>query len=395
MSLNETVSAERIHISLFGLRNAGKSSLVNALTGQSLAVVSPVKGTTTDPVKKAMELLPLGPVLLTDTPGLDDEGELGTQRVEKAKQTLAHTDITLHVVDAAQGLTDLDEAMLAQYRDRGLPYLLVMNKADLLPDVPPDTGDTIYVSAATGQGIAALKERLGAFLPRLQKEKHLLADLVQPGDTVVLVIPIDRSAPKGRLILPQQMVLRELLDVHCSALCCQPEELSGVLGSLREPPRLVVTDSQAFARVAPQVPDSVPLTSFSILFARYKGSLPLQLAGAKALGTLRDGDTVVIAEGCTHHRQCGDIGTEKLPAWIRAFSGAEPTFRFTSGGEFPQDLTGVRLVVHCGGCMLNEKEMQSRLTRAAAQGVLVVNYGLAIAHMHGLLARAVEPVTEE
>ena len=394
MSLNETVSAERIHISLFGLRNAGKSSLVNALTGQSLAVVSPVKGTTTDPVKKAMELLPLGPVLLTDTPGLDDSGDLGTQRVEKAKQTLAHTDIALHVVDAAQGLTDLDEAMLAQYRDRDLPYLLVMNKADLLPTLPPDTDDTVYVSAVAGQGIRTLKERLGAFLPRLQREKHLLADLIDPGDTVVLVIPIDASAPKGRLILPQQMVLRELLDFHCSALCCQPEELTGVLKSLREPPRLVVTDSQAFARVAPQVPQHVPLTSFSILFARYKGNLQQQLAGAKALETLRDGDVVLIAEGCTHHRQCGDIGTEKLPAWIRAFSKANPAFRFTSGGEFPTDLSGVRLVVHCGGCMLNEKEMQSRLSRAAAQGVPVVNYGLAIAHMHGLLERAVAPVTE-
>ena len=393
MSLNDTVSAERVHITLFGLRNAGKSSLINALTGQPLAVVSPIKGTTTDPVKKAMELLPLGPVLLTDTPGLDDSGDLGAQRVEKAKGALSHTDIALHVVDAAQGLTASDEAMLAQYRDRGLPYLLVMNKADLLETVPPDTDDTRFVSAATGQGIAALKERLGALAPRLQKEKKLLADLVDPGDTVVLVIPIDASAPKGRLILPQQMVLRELLDVHCSALCCQPEELTGVLGGLREPPRLVVTDSQAFARVAPQVPDSVPLTSFSILFARYKGNLQQQLAGARTLETLQTGDAVLIAEGCTHHRQCGDIGTEKIPAWIRAFSGAKPTFRFTSGGEFPADLTGVRLVVHCGGCMLNEQEMQSRLSRAAAQGVPVVNYGMAIAHMHGLLKRAVEPVT--
>ncbi len=392
MSLNETVSAERVHISLFGLRNAGKSSLVNALTGQSLAVVSPVKGTTTDPVKKAMELLPLGPVLLTDTPGLDDAGDLGALRVEKAKQTLAHTDIALHVVDAAAGLTALDKAMLAQYKARKLPYLLVMNKADLLPDVPPDSGDTLYVSAATGQGIAALKERLGAFAKALHNEKRLIADLVQPGDTVILVIPIDRSAPKGRLILPQQQVLRELLDCHCTALCCQPEELPGVLQNLRVPPRLVVTDSQAFARVAPTVPDSVALTSFSILFARYKGNLQAQLQGAAALSALRDGDTVLIAEGCTHHRQCGDIGTEKLPKWIRQFSGAEPQFRFTSGGEFPADLSGVRLVVHCGGCMLNEQEMRHRLALAASQGVPVVNYGMAIAHMNGILARAVRPL---
>ncbi len=392
MSLNETVSAERVHISLFGLRNAGKSSLVNALTGQSLAVVSPVKGTTTDPVKKAMELLPLGPVLLTDTPGLDDAGDLGALRVEKAKGTLAHTDIALHVVDALAGLTALDEAMLAQYKARKLPYLLVMNKADLLPDVPPDSGDTLYVSAATGQGIDKLKERLGAFAKTLHNEKRLIADLVDPGDTVVLVIPIDRSAPKGRLILPQQQVLRELLDCHCTALCCQPEDLPGVLHSLRVPPRLVVTDSQAFARVAPMVPDAVALTSFSILFARYKGNLQAQLQGAAALSALRDGDTVLIAEGCTHHRQCGDIGTEKLPAWIRQFSGAEPQFRFTSGGDFPADLSGVRLVVHCGGCMLNEQEMRHRLALAAQQGVPVVNYGMAIAHMHGILARAVRPL---
>ncbi len=392
MSLNETVSAERVHISLFGLRNAGKSSLVNALTGQSLAVVSPVKGTTTDPVKKAMELLPLGPVLLTDTPGLDDAGDLGALRVEKAKQTLAHTDIALHVVDAVAGLSALDEAMLAQYKARKLPYLLVMNKADLLPDVPPDTGDTLYVSAATGQGISALKERLGAFAKALHNEKRLIADLVDPGDTVILVIPIDRSAPKGRLILPQQQVLRELLDCHCTALCCQPEELPGVLKNLRVPPRLVVTDSQAFARVAPMVPDSVALTSFSILFARYKGSLQAQLQGAAALSALHDGDTVLIAEGCTHHRQCGDIGTEKLPKWIRQFSGAEPRFRFTSGGEFPTDLSGVRLVVHCGGCMLNEQEMRHRLALAASQGVPVVNYGMAIARMNGILARAVRPL---
>ena len=393
MSLNETVSAERVHITLFGLRNAGKSSLANALTGQDLAVVSPVKGTTTDPVKKAMELLPLGPVLLTDTPGLDDAGDLGAKRVQKAAAALAHTDLALHVIDASAGPSPLDDAMLRQYRERGLPYLCVMNKADLLPVWPEDTEDTIFVSAATGQGIDRLKQRLGAFAPQLQKEKRLIADLVAPGDCVVLVIPIDASAPKGRLILPQQQVLRELLDVHCSALCCQPEELSGVLSALRVPPRLVVTDSQAFSRVAPQVPREVPLTSFSILFARYKGSLPQQLAGAKTLETLQDGDAVLIAEGCTHHRQCGDIGTEKLPAWIRAFSGSNPAFRFTSGGDFPTDLSGVKLVVHCGGCMLNEQEMQSRLQRAEAQGVPVVNYGLAIAHMHGLLGRAVRPVT--
>ena len=394
MSLNDTVSAERIHITLFGLRNAGKSSLVNALTGQPLAVVSPIKGTTTDPVKKAMELLPLGPVLLTDTPGLDDEGDLGAKRVQKAAAALARTDLALHIVDAAAGLTPLDDAMLARYREKAIPFLCVMNKADLLPVWPEDSDDTLYISAATGQGVEKLKRRLGAFAPQLQKEKRLIADLVRPGDTVVLVIPIDASAPKGRLILPQQQVLRELLDAHCSAVCCQPAEVAGVLKNLREPPRLVVTDSQAFARVAPLVPEEIALTSFSILFARYKGNLAQQLAGTKALSALRDGDTVLIAEGCTHHRQCGDIGTEKLPAWIRSFTGAQPRFCFTSGGEFPEDLSGVRLVVHCGGCMLNEREMQSRLSRAAAQGVPVVNYGMAIAHMNGILARAVRPVME-
>ena len=390
MSLNETVSAERVHISFFGLRNAGKSSLVNAVTGQALSIVSDTKGTTTDPVKKAMELLPLGPVLITDTPGLDDEGALGALRVKKAKETLARTDIAVLVTDASQPESALEKELLALFKEKNLPYLIAKNKADLLQSRPPVGENEIYVSALTGENVSAFKERLAGFA-KTKKEKYLLADLLKPGDTALLVIPIDASAPKGRLILPQQQTLRELLDLHCTAIACQPEEVAAALAALQKPPQLVVTDSQVFGRVAKDVPACVPLTSFSILFARYKGELTALVNGAKRLGTLQTGDRVLIAEGCTHHRQCGDIGTQKLPAWIRAHCGAQPDFSFCSGTEFPDDLASYALIVHCGGCMLNETEMRARLQKAADAGVPVVNYGVAIAEMHGILKRSLSP----
>ncbi len=389
MSLNETVSAERVHIGFFGMRNAGKSSVVNALTGQELSVVSPIKGTTTDPVKKAMELLPLGPVVIVDTPGIDDEGELGEKRVKKAKEILAKIDIAVLVVDALKGLSAREKALIGVFKEKKLPWVAAYNKADLL-NARED--GVFYVSAKTGEGIEALKEKLGDFAKALHTDKTVLQGLVSPGDTVVLVIPIDASAPKGRIILPQQQVLRELLDLGAYALCAQPEGLAAALEGLKKPPRLVITDSQAFGRVANIVPESVPLTSFSILFARYKGELRQLLAGAETLKHLRTGDKVLISEGCTHHRQCGDIGTVKLPAWIREYTGAQPSFAFTSGGEFPEDLSPYRLVIHCGGCMLTETQMKARLAAAAAANVPALNYGMAIAAMHGILDRAMRPL---
>ena len=342
-----------------------------------------------------MELLPLGPVVILDTPGYDDAGELGSLRVEKTNEVLTKTDIAVLVYDAAQGMTEDDRELLQKIRDRKLPCILAANKCDLLPDRALEEKEALPVSALTGEGIHTLKERLADLGRAVKKEKYLLKDLVEPGDTVILVIPIDESAPKGRIILPQQQTLRELLDLHCSALCVQVEELSGVLETLKTPPRLVVTDSQAFGRVSPLVPDEIPLTSFSILFARYKGQLKTLAAGAKALSQLKDGDTVLISEGCTHHRQCNDIGTVKLPGWVRKYSGANPEFRFTSGGEFPEDLSEIRLVIHCGGCMLNEAAMQHRMAVAQAAGVPMVNYGVAIAEMHGLLKRSLEPFVNE
>ena len=391
MSLNDTVSAERVHIGFFGMRNAGKSSLVNAVTGQAMSVVSDVKGTTTDPVKKAMELLPLGPVLITDTPGLDDEGELGELRIQKAKQILAQTDIAVLVIDGSAGLSPEDEALLSLFKERKLPYLVAFNKADLLAERQELPADALYVSAATGEGIHALKERLGGFAQALQNPKRLVADLFSPGDMAVLVVPVDEAAPKGRLILPQQQVMRDLLDAHCAFAVCQDTELRETLAFLARPPKLVITDSQAFGRVAKVVPEEILLTSFSILFARYKGDLPLLVRGAAQLSRLKEGDRVLISEGCTHHRQCGDIGTVKLPGWIEAYTGVKPEYAFTSGGEFPEDLSPYALVVHCGGCMLNGKEMEARLRRSADAGVPVVNYGVAIAQMHGILERSLRP----
>ena len=387
MGLNDTVSAERIHIGFFGMRNAGKSSLVNAVTGQELAVVSDVKGTTTDPVKKAMELLPLGPVVIIDTPGIDDEGELGELRIKKAKQTLAQTDIAILVVDSQVGLSDKDNELIAEFTKRNTPYIIAYNKSDL-STVSTD-GNSISVSAKENININELKERIASLSKSAKSEKHIVSDLINKGDTVVLVIPIDESAPKGRLILPQQQTIRDVLDSGCTAICCRDTELVQTLGSLSKKPSLVITDSQAFGRVSKHVPDDIPLTSFSILFARYKGDLARVVSGASMLSKIKDGDKILIAEGCTHHRQCNDIGTVKMPRWIEEFSCAKPEFSFTSGTEFPDNPDGYSLIVHCGGCMLNEKEMQSRIQRAVDNGVPIVNYGIAIAHMNGILRRSV------
>ena len=390
MSLNSSVSAERPHIAFFGRRNAGKSSVVNAVTNQRISVVSDTLGTTTDPVKKAMELLPLGPVVIIDTPGFDDEGVLGELRVERTREVLRRTDIAVLIVDGTVGMTDADEALLAELKSRGLPYVIAFNKSDLLTDSPDPGEHEIFISAVTGEGIGELKERLAHLVGSGKKEKLIAADLVEPGDVVVLVIPIDESAPKGRIILPQQQTLRELLDHHCSVVCCQDTELRQTLDGLSKKPALVITDSQAFGKVSKDTPEDIPMTSFSILFARYKGSLDALIRGAETLKSLKNGDRVLISEGCTHHRQCGDIGTVKLPAWIRRYTGADIEYDFTSGAGFPDDLSPYRVVIHCGGCMLNEKEMQYRQKAAKDAGVPMVNYGIAIAAMNGILERAMK-----
>ncbi len=395
MGMNDTPSGERVHVGFFGLRNAGKSSVVNAVTGQKLSLVSAVRGTTTDPVKKAMEILPLGPVVVIDTPGIDDEGELGEMRVRRALDMLSETDVAVLVADGTRGMTEEDRTLEDAFQKKGIPYVIAWNKSDLLADFPAASENLIPVSALTGEGIRDLRERIAALgTKKTAGEKRIAADLLEPGDTAVLVIPIDAAAPKGRLILPQQQTIRDLLEGGCSALCCRDTELAGTLTALAAPPKLVITDSQAFGRVSKIVPDPVPLTSFSILFARYKGDLDELVKGAAALKNLRDGDPVLISEGCTHHRQCGDIGTEKLPRWIREYTGADPAFSFTSGGEFPRDPSAYRLVVHCGGCMLNEREMKSRIEICREAGTPVVNYGVAIAQIHGILARSLGPFPE-
>ena len=390
MTLNETPSGERVHIAFFGLRNAGKSSLVNAVTGQNLAIVSDVKGTTTDPVRKAMELLPLGPVVIIDTPGLDDEGTLGEMRVKRAMNVLANCDVAVLVHDAAQEFSPAESGLPKIFDERRLPYIVAYNKADIIPSRQEGV---FYVSSVTGENISALKERIALLAKKDAPEKRLVADLLNPGDIVILVVPVDKAAPKGRLILPQQQTIRDILDSHCSCLVCQDSQLPAMFESLNVKPAIVITDSQVFGRVDAVTPKDIPLTSFSILFARYKGDLRTLVEGAKKLSQLKDGDKVLISEGCTHHRQCGDIGTEKIPGWIRKFSGATPDFSFTSGGEFPgiETLKDYALVVHCGGCMLNGQEMKSRLARAKMAGVPIVNYGVAIAHMHGILRRSIEP----
>lgn len=399
MSLNNTPSAERIHIGIFGRRNAGKSSLINALTGQNLAIVSDVKGTTTDPVLKAMELLPLGPVVMIDTPGLDDTGELGALRIQKTYQILNKTDIALVVIDATVGMTDADAAILTRIQEKEIPYLLVWNKADQLGTDAELKGNfagsipkehSILISASTGSHIHELKEKLASLVPTQGNDRRIVSDLIRPGDFVVLVVPIDKAAPKGRLILPQQQTIRDILDTGATAIVTRDTELSDTLNRLGELPSLVITDSQAFEKVAKRTPPEVPLTSFSILFARYKGNLNTVVNGARALDTLKDQDTVLICEGCTHHRQCEDIGTVKLPRWIREHTGKSLNFVFTSGTEFPTDLRPYRMIIHCGGCTLNEREMQFRLKCAEDAGIPITNYGTAIAYMKGILERSIQ-----
>lgn len=393
MSLNDTPAAGRLHIGFFGRRNAGKSSLVNAITDQDLAVVSDVRGTTTDPVSKSMELLPLGPVQIIDTPGFDDVGALGALRVEKTRQILRKTDLAVLVADATQPLQAEDRQLLALFRERKIPYLIAYNKCDLLPDCPIPREGEIYVSALRGLNITQCKQLLGQFAPK-GKQIRLVGDLISGGDTVVLVTPIDESAPKGRMILPQQQAIRDILDAGAAALVTQPDQLPGLLAALRTPPRLVITDSQAFAEVAAMLPAEMPLTSFSILMARYKGYLSGAVAGAAALDRLQDGDRILMAEGCTHHRQCNDIGTVKIPNWLRQHTGKRLEIATCSGGDFPQDLTPYAVIIHCGGCMLNDREIAFRQQQAMQQGVPFTNYGVTVAKMKGILARSLAPLAE-
>ena len=391
MSLNNTPSSERLHIGFFGMRNAGKSSVVNAVTNQELSVVSDVLGTTTDPVKKAMELLPLGPVVIIDTPGLDDEGSLGELRVKKAKEILSKTDIAVLVIDSTKGMSKEDEELLSIFKEKKLPYVVAYNKADLVTQRNSLNENEIYLSAQTKENIDEFKELLSKIAKLSKNAKPLVSDLLSVGDLVVLVIPIDEAAPKGRLILPQQMVMRDILDHHCMCICCQDSELKSALCALSKKPKLVITDSQAFGKVAKDTDKDILMTSFSILMARYKGDLKALVQGASVLSSIKDGDKILIAEGCTHHRQCNDIGTVKMPKWIENFTNAKPQYTFTSGGTFPEDLSDYKLIVHCGGCMLNEKEMKSRMQKASDAKIPIVNYGVLIAHMHGILKRSLAP----
>ena len=403
--MNETPSGERVHIGFFGRRNAGKSSVVNAVTGQDLSVVSEVKGTTTDPVSKSMEILPLGPVVIIDTPGFDDEGSLGELRVQRTRKILEKTDIAVLIVDPTEGFCRADEELVDLFKERNIPYLIALNKSD----IPEDTEDhtvgeetpglmqriaknsdgIIHVSALTGDGINALKDRIAALKPQ-GEEGRLAADKIAPGDLIVLVVPIDKAAPKGRLILPQQQTIRDILDAGATAVVVQDTELADTLDKLGTKPALVITDSQVFGKVDSIVPPDVPLTSFSILMARYKGLLDDAVRGVAAINSLKDGDKVLIAEGCTHHRQCGDIGTVKIPKWLSEFTGKELVFETASGTGYPEDLTPYALVVHCGGCMLNEKEVKHRVSKTTSQGVPITNYGTMIAYVHGILKRSLE-----
>lgn len=390
MSLNSTPKGERVSIGIFGNTNSGKSSLINAVTSQSLSIVSEIKGTTTDPVSKAMELLPIGPVVIYDTPGLDDFSTLGEKRIEKAYEVLDKSDIVVLVVDAVRGFTKDDEKLIETLKERKTPYILVFNKIDLTDDYDADKVD-IAVSSVTGQNINELKELIAKRAPKEEK-KYIVSDLIKENDKIILVIPIDKAAPKGRLILPQQQTIRDILDAHAVAVTCQDINVRETIESLKEKPRMVITDSQAFGKVAKDVPEDIELTSFSILFARYKGELDPFIQGIRAIESLKDGDTVLISEGCTHHRQCGDIGTEKIPKLLRKHTGKKIDIRFTSGNEFPRNLDDYSLVIHCGGCMLNAKEMKSRIHYSVSQNTPIINYGMFLAYVNGILPRAMKPL---
>ena len=390
MGLNDTPSGERVHIGFFGRRNAGKSSVVNAVTGQELAVVSDTKGTTTDPVKKAMELLPIGPVMIIDTPGFDDVGALGEQRVKKTKQILNRTDVAVLVIDAVEGMQQCDRELQNIFEEKQIPYLLVYNKMDLLEQIPEEKQREIYVSALKKERIEELKERIAAIGKVSDGKLQLVGDLIHPSDLVLLVIPIDKAAPKGRLILPQQQVIRDVLEADGAAICVKEYELRELLDKLGTTPALVITDSQVFAKVSADVPEEIPLTSFSILMARYKGLLDTAVEGVTAIDSLKDGDRILIAEGCTHHRQCDDIGSVKIPRWLRNYPGKELEIETCSGQSFPEDLSPYTLVIHCGGCMLNEREVRYRMKCAKDQQVPITNYGIAIAFMQGILKRSVQ-----
>ncbi len=395
MSLNKTPSADRIHIGFFGRRNAGKSSVVNAVTGQELAVVSQIKGTTTDPVWKAMELLPLGPVVVIDTPGIDDEGDLGALRVRKARQILNKTDVAVLIVDGTVGITAPEQELLDIFQEKQIPYVVAFNKEDLkdTKDSIPGfsvTENAIRISAKTGFQIEDLKEKIGQLTVRQEPERRIVGELLNPLDLVVLVTPIDKAAPKGRLILPQQQTIRDILDSDAVAVTVKEHQLKSTLEQLKKQPAMVITDSQVFGKVNEDVPKQVPLTSFSILFARYKGSLETVVQGAAAIETLQDGDKVLISEGCTHHRQCDDIGSVKIPRWLKEYTKKQLQIHLSSGTEFPEDLSDYQLIIHCGGCMLNEREMKYRLKCAQDQEVPITNYGIAIAYMQGILRRSVE-----
>ncbi|HWQ71241.1 MAG TPA: [FeFe] hydrogenase H-cluster maturation GTPase HydF [Desulfitobacteriaceae bacterium] len=390
MGLNETPAADRVHIGFFGKRNAGKSSVVNAVTGQDLAVVSAIKGTTTDPVYKAMELLPLGPVMIVDTPGIDDEGALGELRIRKAGQVLNKTDVAVLVVDAACGKTEADNELIGLFEKKKINYIIAYNKCDLLADKTDAKSNEIFVSATEKINIEALKEKIASLAATGEPKLKIVGDLLSPADFVVLVTPIDKAAPKGRLILPQQQTIRDILEADATAIVVKEFELRETLASLGKKPKLVITDSQVFAKVSADTPKSILLTSFSILFARYKGLLEAAVKGAAALEKLCDGDAVLISEGCTHHRQCDDIGSVKLPRWIKNYTGKRLDFEFTAGAEFPDDLSRYKLVVHCGGCMLNEREIKYRRKCALDQNVPITNYGILIAYMQGILRRSLE-----
>ncbi len=391
MSLNQSPSSLRTHIAFFGLRNAGKSSVVNAVTQQQLCVVSDVLGTTTDPVSKAMELNPMGPVVIIDTPGIDDEGELGLLRVKKAKQVLVKTDIAVLVVDCIKGLQDYDYQLIDLFKERQIPYLIAYNKCDLLEHKKELSQKEIYISAINDTNIYELKEKLASLIQQKDTNKTLLADIVNEGDLVILVVPIDKAAPKGRLILPQQLTIRAILDVNASSLVCSVDQLESTLQLLNKKPKLVITDSQVFNQVSKIVPENIMLTSFSILMARFKGDLNANIKAAYTLDHLNDQDIVLISEGCTHHRQCEDIGTVKIPQWILDYTKKDIKFEFTSGTQYPEDLSKYKLVIHCGGCMLNEKEMQYRIQYTSQNGIPIANYGMIIAHMNGILKRSLEP----